>query len=122
MSSARPNLQGLPLAERFAPRFLSLRACWAYLRQISCLGLFFGIGLVVSPICVLLSRCFEVGSFVGQGLIRGLFDVWLCFSCRIGVFDISFPDAEQVPGTRGTVVGPKSSEPYRRRHSSLDCP
>ena len=105
MSSVRAE-SPTPLAERFTPRFLSLRACWAYLRQISCVGLFFGIGLVVSPICALLSRWFKIPSSVGQGLIRELFDGWLRFSCRIGVFDISFPDAEQVRGLRGTVLAP----------------
>ncbi len=43
---------------------------------------------------------------VGQRLIRGLFKGWLRFSCRIGVFDICFPDAEQLRELRGTVLAP----------------
>jgi 1-acyl-sn-glycerol-3-phosphate acyltransferase len=105
MSSVRAE-SPTPLAERFGSRSLSLRACWAYFRQLSCVGLFFGIGLMVSPICALLSRCFRIPPAAGQRLIRELFSVWLRFSCRIGVFDISFPEAEKLRELRGTVLAP----------------
>jgi 1-acyl-sn-glycerol-3-phosphate acyltransferase len=97
-----------PLAEQLTPRSLSLQACWGYVRQVFCVGLFFGIGLVVSPICALLSRCFgsRIPSSAGQRLIRGLFKSWLRFSCGIGVFDICFPEAGRLRELRGTVLAP----------------
>jgi len=97
-----------PLAEHLAARSFSLRACWGYLRQVFCVALFFGIGLAVSPLCALLSRCFgsRIPSSAGQCLIRGLFRGWLRFSCRIGVFDIHFPEAERLRNIRGTVLAP----------------
>jgi 1-acyl-sn-glycerol-3-phosphate acyltransferase len=105
MSSVRAETR-TPLAERFGSRPLALRACWAYLRQVACVGLFFGTGLLVSPVCALLSRCFKIPSAAGQRLIRELFSAWLRFSCKIGVFEISFPEAEQLRGLRGTVLAP----------------
>ena len=96
------------LAEHLAPRSRSSRTCWGYVRQVFCLLLFFGIGLVVSPICALLSRCFgsRIPSATGQRLIRGLFKGWLRFSCKIGVFEICFPQAEQLRELRGTLLAP----------------
>jgi 1-acyl-sn-glycerol-3-phosphate acyltransferase len=97
-----------PLAEHLAARTFSLKACWGYLKQLLCVAAFFAIGLVVSPLCALLSRCFgeRIPPSVGQRLIRGLFKGWLSFSCRIGVFDIQFPEAERLRNIRGTVLAP----------------
>lgn len=61
---------------------------------------------MVSPICAVLSQYFRIPASVGQRLIRALFDTWLRFSCAIGVFDISFPNAEQIRRLRGTVLAP----------------
>jgi 1-acyl-sn-glycerol-3-phosphate acyltransferase len=105
MSSVRAE-SSAPLADRFAPRCFSLQGCWAYLRQVFCLGLFFGTGLVVSPICALLSRYFKICPSAAQRVIRELFGGWLRFSCKIGVFDIYFPEAERLRGLRGTVLAP----------------
>ena len=117
-----PNLrllsQSTLLPDPFPPQM-----SWSYVRQISCVFSFFGIGLVVSPICALLSRCFgsRIPSSTGQRLIRGLFKGWLHFSCRIGVFDISFPEAEQLRDLRGTVLAPNHPSLDRCRHPSFDC-
>jgi 1-acyl-sn-glycerol-3-phosphate acyltransferase len=97
-----------PLAEHIATRSFSPQACWRYVKQVFCVVSFFAIGLMVSPVCALLSRCFgsRIPSSVGQHLIRGLFKGWLSFSCRIGVFDIHFPEAEKLRDLRGTVLAP----------------
>jgi 1-acyl-sn-glycerol-3-phosphate acyltransferase len=77
-------------------------------KQVFCVVSFFAIGLLVSPLCALLSQCFgsRVPSSVGQRLIRGLFKGWLWCSCRIGVFDIHFPETEKLRDLRGTVLAP----------------
>lgn len=97
-----------PIAAHLPARSFSLPACWGYAKQIFCVLVFFGIGLVVSPICALISQCFgrRVPPSVGQSLIRGLFRFWLRMSCRIGVFDIQFPEAEKLKTIRGTVLAP----------------
>ncbi|HEY5778431.1 MAG TPA: lysophospholipid acyltransferase family protein [Terrimicrobiaceae bacterium] len=97
-----------PLAEHLPAQSLSLPACWGYLKQIFCLAFFFGVGLVVSPLCALLARFFgdRIPPSAGQRLIRNLFGVWLRFACRIGVFDIQFPEAERLRNMRGTVLAP----------------
>ena len=107
MPSARAE-SSPSLAGHLAARSHSPRTCWGYVRQVFCVLLFFGIGLVVSPICALLSRCFgrRIPSSAGQRLIRTLFKGWLRFSCKIGVFDIYFPEAEQLRELRGTVLAP----------------
>jgi len=63
---------------------------------------------MVSPLCALLSRCFgsRIPSSAGQRLIRGLFKGWLSFCCRIGIFDIHFPEAEKLRDLRGAVLAP----------------
>ena len=78
------------------------------MKQVFCVVSFFAIGLMVSPLCALLSQCFgsRIPSSVGQRLIRGLFKGWLWCSCRIGVFDIHFPEAEKLRDLRGTVLAP----------------
>ena len=97
-----------PVAGHVSPRSFSLPGCWGYLKQLSCVLSFFGIGLVVSPLCALLSRCFrdQIPPAYGQRLIRGLFKGWLRVSCRIGVFDIRFPEAEKLRSIRATVLAP----------------
>ena len=97
-----------PLAEHLAPRSFSRQACWRYVKQVFCVVSFFAIGLMVSPLCALLSQCFgsRVPSSFGQRLIRGLFKGWLWCSCRIGVFNIHFPEAEKLRDLRGTVLAP----------------
>jgi 1-acyl-sn-glycerol-3-phosphate acyltransferase len=97
-----------PLAEHLAPRSFSRQARWRYVKQVFCVVSFFAIGLMVSPLCALLSRCFgsRIPSSVGQSLIRGLFKGWLWFSCRIGVLDIHFSEAEKLRDLRGTVLAP----------------
>jgi 1-acyl-sn-glycerol-3-phosphate acyltransferase len=79
-----------------------------YLRQVTCVVSFFAIGLMISPVCAVLSRCFgtRIPSSTGQTIIRGLFKGWLWFSGRIGVFQIEFPDAEKLQHLRGTVLAP----------------
>jgi 1-acyl-sn-glycerol-3-phosphate acyltransferase len=79
-----------------------------YLKQMTSAVSFFAIGLMVSPVCALLSRCFgtRIPSSTGQTIIRGLFKGWLWFSCRIGVFEIEFPEAEKLQHLRGTVLAP----------------
>jgi 1-acyl-sn-glycerol-3-phosphate acyltransferase len=96
------------LAEHLAPRPLSLQACWAYAMQVFCVSSFFAIGLMVSPICAMLSRCFgsRIPSSAGQRLIRGLFKGWLRSSCAMGIFEIEFPEAERLREIRGTVLAP----------------
>jgi 1-acyl-sn-glycerol-3-phosphate acyltransferase len=96
------------LAERLPSNLLSLQAVWDYLKQISCLASFFGLGLLVSPACALFSRCLgsRVPARVGQSLIRGLFKGWLRFCCSIGVFEIYFPEAERLRELRATVLAP----------------
>jgi 1-acyl-sn-glycerol-3-phosphate acyltransferase len=97
-----------PLARRLASNSRSLQTSWDYLKQIFSLALFFGVGLLVSPICALVCRCFgsRVPPAVGQRLIRGLFKVWLRFSSWIGVFEISFAEAGQLRDLRGTILAP----------------
>jgi 1-acyl-sn-glycerol-3-phosphate acyltransferase len=97
-----------PIAEHVSARAFSLTGCWGYAKQIFCIFVFFGVGFVVSPPCALLSRCFggRIPPSVGQGLIRGLFRFWLWLSSRIGVFDIQFPEAEELRKLRGTVLAP----------------
>jgi 1-acyl-sn-glycerol-3-phosphate acyltransferase len=97
-----------PLTEHLAEQTFSLKAYWGYLKQLFCVLSFFGIGLVVSPLCALFSRCFgaRMPPSAGQRLIRGLFKDWLSFSVRIGVFDIQFPEAESLRHIRGTVLAP----------------
>lgn len=76
--------------------------------QVFCIASFFAIGLMVSPICAILSRCFgsRIPPSVGQRLIRGLFKGWLQFSCAMGVFEIRFPEAKRLLDLRGTVLTP----------------
>jgi 1-acyl-sn-glycerol-3-phosphate acyltransferase len=107
MPSARAE-SSAPAADRLSARSFSLPTGWRYLKQISCLFSFFGIGLVVSPFCALLSRCFgdQIPPAVGQRLIRGLFKGWLQVSSRLGIFDISFPDADKLRNLRATVLAP----------------
>ena len=97
-----------PIAAHPPAQSLSLGAGWGYLKQIFCVALFFGVGLVVSPICALLSQGFgeRIPPSAGQNLIRGLFRFWLQTSCRIGVFDIQFPEADKLRDIRGTVLAP----------------
>ncbi len=97
-----------PIAEHLSGRSFSLSGCWGYAKQIFCLSFFFGVGLVVSPLCALLSRWFgdRIPPSAGQRLIRGLFRFWLRCSCRMGVFDIQFPEAEKLSKIRGTVLAP----------------
>jgi 1-acyl-sn-glycerol-3-phosphate acyltransferase len=54
----------------------------------------------------LLSRCLgsRVPTSAGQALIRGLFRSWLRYGCRIGVFEICFPEAGRLRDLRGTVL------------------
>jgi 1-acyl-sn-glycerol-3-phosphate acyltransferase len=108
MPSAHAESPPPPIAEDLSARYFSLAACWGYLKQIFCVFLFFGIGLVVSPVCALLSRCLgsRIPASAGQRLIRDLFRFWLWFSTRIGVFDIQFPEAERLRNIRGTVIAP----------------
>ena len=107
MPSARAE-SSAPAADHLSARSFSLPTCWRYLKQISCVFSFFAIGLVVSPFCALLSRCFgdQIPPAVGQRLIRGLFKGWLQVSSRLGIFDISFPDADKLRNLRATVLAP----------------
>jgi 1-acyl-sn-glycerol-3-phosphate acyltransferase len=107
MPSARAESPA-PAADHLAARSFSLPICWQYLKQVSCVFSFFASGLIVSPICALLSRCFgnRIPPSLGQRLIRGLFKGWLEVSSRIGVFDISFPDADKLRNLRATVLAP----------------
>jgi 1-acyl-sn-glycerol-3-phosphate acyltransferase len=107
MPSARAE-SPRPIAEHLSARSFSLSGCWGYAKQIFCVLFFFGIGIVVSPLCALLSQCFgsRIPPAAGQRLIRGLFRFWLWISCRIGVFDIQFPEAEKLRKIRGTVLAP----------------
>ncbi|HEY5954771.1 MAG TPA: lysophospholipid acyltransferase family protein [Terrimicrobiaceae bacterium] len=97
-----------PIAAHRPAQSLSLGAGWGYVKQIFCVALFFGVGLVVSPICARLSQGFgeRIPPSAGQNLIRGLFRFWLRTSCRIGVFDIQFPEADKLRNIRGTVLAP----------------
>jgi 1-acyl-sn-glycerol-3-phosphate acyltransferase len=107
MPSARAESPA-PAADHLSARSFSLPACWQYLKQISCVFSFFGIGLAVSAGCALLSRCFgnQIPPAFGQRLIRGLFKGWLQVSSRIGVFDIEFADADKLRNLRATVLAP----------------
>jgi 1-acyl-sn-glycerol-3-phosphate acyltransferase len=107
MPSARAE-SSAPSADHLSARSFPLPTCWRYLKQISCLCSFFAIGLVVSPFCALLARCFgdQIPPAVGQRLIRGLFRWWLQVSARLGIFDISFPDADKLRNLRATVLAP----------------
>jgi 1-acyl-sn-glycerol-3-phosphate acyltransferase len=107
MPSARAESPA-PAAEHLSARSFSLPTCWQYLKQISCVFSFFACGLIVSPVCALLSRGFgnKIPPAFGQRLIRGLFRRWLQVSSRIGVFDISFPDADKLRNLRATVLAP----------------
>jgi 1-acyl-sn-glycerol-3-phosphate acyltransferase len=107
MPSARAESPA-PAADHLSARSFSLPACWQYLKQISCVFSFFACGLIVSAVCALLSRCFgnQIPPAFGQRLIRGLFKRWLQVSSRIGVFDISFPDADKLRNLRATVLAP----------------
>ena len=107
MPSARAESSS-SLAEHLAARSLPPRTRWGYARQVFCLLLFFGIGLVVSPICALLSRCFgsKIRFVHGPASHTGTLQRLLRFSFRIGVFDISFPEAEQLRELRGTLLAP----------------
>lgn len=84
----------------------SPRGIWGYLRQIFCVLLFFGIGLVVSPVCAILARVTRIPPVAGQRLIQGLFSFWVRFSVRIGVFAITVPEEEKLRAIRGTVLAP----------------
>ena len=97
-----------PVAESFSVRWLSLPRCWEYLKQLCCVFSFFAIGLAVSPACALLSRWFgdRIPPVFGQRLIRGLFRFWLQFACRIGIFDIRFPEAGKLRNLRATILAP----------------
>lgn len=92
-----------PLAERREASSFSL---WAYTRQISCLLRFFGTGLFVSPVCLLLSKVTRIPNSAGQDLIRWLFSNWLRFAIRIGVFEVTIADEEKLRAIRGTIVAP----------------
>lgn len=87
------------------PEHISLNS---YLRQIISLWSFFGIGLVVSPICAALSVIFgkHIPISAGQGMIRWLFANWLKASIALGVFEISIPEIEKLRGLRGTIISP----------------
>ena len=97
-----------PIAEHLSARSFSLSGCWGYAKQVFCIVFFFGVGIAVSPPCALLSHCFgsRIPASAGQRLIRGLFRFWLRMSCRLGVFDIQFPEAEKLRNIRGTVLAP----------------
>ena len=107
MPSARAESPA-PAADHLSARSFSLPTCWQYLKQLSCVFSFFACGLIVSAVCALLSRCFgnQIPPAFGQRLIRGLFKRWLHVSSRIGVFDISFPDADKLRNLRATVLAP----------------
>jgi 1-acyl-sn-glycerol-3-phosphate acyltransferase len=107
MPSARAESPA-PAADHLSARSFSLPTCWQYLKQISCVFSFFACGLIVSAVCALLSRCFgnQISPAFGQRLIRALFKRWLQVSSRIGVFDISFPDADKLRNLRATVLAP----------------
>jgi 1-acyl-sn-glycerol-3-phosphate acyltransferase len=85
-----------------------LPACWGYAKQIFCVAFFFGVGLVVSPICALLAQGFRdrIRPSFGQSVIRGLFDFWLRICCRIGVFNIQFPEADKLRNIRAMILAP----------------
>lgn len=79
---------------------------WNYFRQMTVLLSFFAIGLFVSPLCALLvtlSGDSLPGAF-GQALIRHLFRFWTICSIRLGVFDISFPEADELSQVRGVIL------------------
>jgi 1-acyl-sn-glycerol-3-phosphate acyltransferase len=107
MPSARAE-SSAPAADHFSARSFSLPTGWRYLKQVAGVFSFFAIGLVVSPLCALLSRCFgdQIPPAVGQRLIRGLFKGWLQVASRFGIFDISFPDADKLRNLRATVLAP----------------
>jgi 1-acyl-sn-glycerol-3-phosphate acyltransferase len=108
MPSARVESPA-PAADHPSARPLSLLpSCWQYLKQISCVFSFFAIGLVVSPICALLSRCFgsQIPPAFGQRLIRSLFKGWLQICSRTGIIEIRFPDAEKLRNLSATVLTP----------------
>jgi 1-acyl-sn-glycerol-3-phosphate acyltransferase len=80
----------------------------SYLRQIISLWSFFGIGLVVSPVCALLASVFgkHIPPSSGQAMIRWLFSRWLKASIRLGVFEISIAEMEKLRSLRGTIIAP----------------
>lgn len=95
-----------PLAvPRETPAF-SAAGIWGYARQIFCVLRFFGTGLAVSPVCLLLSKFTRVPNSAGQDLIFRLFSNWLRFAIRIGVFEVTVPEIEKLRKIRGAVLAP----------------
>jgi 1-acyl-sn-glycerol-3-phosphate acyltransferase len=94
------------LSERREPSAFSLAGLWGYVRQITCVLRFFGTGLVVSPVCLVLSKVTRIPHSFGQELIRRLFANWLNFAVRIGVFEITIPEREKLSRIRGSILAP----------------
>jgi 1-acyl-sn-glycerol-3-phosphate acyltransferase len=95
-----------PLAEARKASVFSLSGLWGYVRQVTCVLRFFGTGLAVSPVCLLLSKVTRLPNSFGQDLIRRLFTNWLRFSIRIGVFEVTIPEKEKLSKIRGAILAP----------------
>lgn len=95
-----------PLAEHKEVSAFTLSGLWGYARQIFCVIRFFGTGLAVSPVCLLLAKFTRVPHSAGQDLILRLFSDWLRFAIRVGVFDVAVPEAEKLRRIRGAVLAP----------------
>ncbi len=94
--------------KRGAPPLPAWRAAGDYLRQLSTLGLFFLINVVLSPPAGLLSLLLgdRIPSSAGQRLIAGLVRFWLRYARLAGTIRVDFPEAEKLRNLRGVVVAP----------------
>lgn len=90
------------------PRLSPWQAAALYARQIAVLVMFFGTGLIVSPVCWLLHWLFgnHIPASKGQELIARLFGNWLRRAQHLGIFEISFPEQSKLAYLEGTVIAP----------------
>jgi 1-acyl-sn-glycerol-3-phosphate acyltransferase len=79
---------------------------WSYLLQIASIGLFFGIGLLVCPVCWLVAKLSrgKCPPEAGQAILHALFRFYRWAVTSAGVFRIEVDDPEAFHSLKGTII------------------